>query len=117
MNADDDELIEIDLDAVERKLMVLVLNEYAGSAQVALSYSLRSVGKSSYDEWGDYVFPLMEAIDRLEPLTDLDWARALFSPSSASAATWSAPMHDDSDRRRRILGPSPALTARQGQQP
>ena len=35
------------------------------------------VGKSSYDEWGDYVFPLMEAIDRLEPLTDLDWARAL----------------------------------------
>ena len=34
MTANHDELIQIDLDAAERKLMVLALNEYAGSAQV-----------------------------------------------------------------------------------
>lgn len=78
MNADDDALIELDLTNVERELMVLVLNEYAGTAQQGFELLAPIVGKDSRDEWGDYVFLLMEAIDRKEPLSDLDWARALF---------------------------------------
>jgi hypothetical protein len=73
----DDEKVELDLDEAERKLMVLVLNEYAGSAQVAVELLPPLIGKSSYDEWGDYVFPLMESIEMGEPQTHLDWARAL----------------------------------------
>ena len=73
----DDERVEVNLDEAERKLMVLVLNEYAGSAQVAVELLPPLIGKSSYDEWGDYVFPLMESIEIGEPLADLDWARAL----------------------------------------
>ncbi|WP_123029389.1 hypothetical protein [Mycolicibacterium stellerae] len=73
----DDERVELNLDEAERELMVLVLNEYAGSAQMAVELLPPLIGKSSYDEWGDYVFPLMESIDASEPLTNLDWACAL----------------------------------------
>jgi hypothetical protein len=78
LTADDQELVDIDLDDAERKLMVLVLNEYAGSAQIALELVPPLVGRSSYDEWGDYVLTLKEAIKKKEPLSELDWARALF---------------------------------------
>jgi hypothetical protein len=59
----DDERVELIFDEAERELMVLVLNEYAGSAQMAVELLPPLVGKSSYDEWGDYIFPLMESID------------------------------------------------------
>ena len=78
MTADNDDLIAIDLDNVERELMVLVLNEYAGTAQHTSELMAPVVGQSSQDEWAQLVFPLMEAIDRKQPLSDLDWARALF---------------------------------------
>ena len=57
--------------------MVLVLNEYAGSAQVAVELLPPLIGKSSYDEWGDYVYPLMDSIEEGQAFTSLDWARAL----------------------------------------
>jgi len=72
-----DELIALDLGEAERKLMVLVLNEYSGSAQVAVELVPPLIGKNSYLEWRDYIIPLKETIKRCEPLTDLDWARAL----------------------------------------
>lgn len=73
----DDELVAIDLDEGERKLLVLALNEYGGSAQSAVELLPPLIGKLSYAGWWDYIVPLMEAIERKEPLTDLDWARAL----------------------------------------
>ena len=78
MTADNDELVDIDLTNTERELMVQVLNEYAGTAQQAFELMAPVVGRSSEDEWANYVFPLKQAIKRKEPLSELDWARALF---------------------------------------
>ncbi|SOJ56903.1 hypothetical protein MSIMFB_04380 [Mycobacterium simulans] len=78
MTNDNNGLVAIDLDNVERELMVLALNEYAGSAQQGFELLAPVVGQSTQDEWGNYVFPLLAAINNKEPLSDLDWARALF---------------------------------------
>lgn len=78
MTTGKNDLIQIELTNTERELMVQVLNEYAGTAQQGFELLAPVVGKTSQDEWAKYVFPLMEAIDRGEPLSDLDWARALF---------------------------------------
>lgn len=56
----------------------MALNEYAGTAQQAFELMAPVVGRSSEDEWANYVFPLRQAIKRNEPLSELDWARALF---------------------------------------
>lgn len=77
MTASDDR-IDISLDDAERKLLVLALNEFGGPAKQSFEVLPPLVGMSSYGECAKYVFALMEAVDRNEPLTDLDWARALF---------------------------------------
>ncbi|MGH3677223.1 MAG: hypothetical protein ACRDU5_16070 [Mycobacterium sp.] len=77
MTADNDGLISIDLTDVERELMVLVLNEYGLSAQVAVELLPPLIGKLSNKQWWDYIVPLKESIKRREPLSNLDWARAL----------------------------------------
>jgi hypothetical protein len=73
-----DDRIDISLDDVERKLLVLALNEFGGPAKQSFEVLPPLVGMSSYGECATYVFALMEAIDRNEPQTNLDWARALF---------------------------------------
>lgn len=85
--------------------MVLVLNEYAGTAQQAYELMGPVVGQSTRHEWSRLVFPLMGAIDRKEALSDLDWTRALFWPRSASAAIWSA-RDGDSDAEPTSSGSS-----------
>ena len=69
---------QLDLGEAERKLMVLVLNEYSGSAQVAVELDPPLIGKQSYNEWGNDIFRSRRSgSERCEPLADLDWARAL----------------------------------------
>lgn len=77
MTIDNDDRVFIELDEAERKLIVLALNEYDGTAQGAVELLPPLIGKLNRKEWRDYVKPLMESIERSEPLTDLDWARAL----------------------------------------
>ena len=55
----------------------MALNEYAGTAQQAFELMAPVVGRSSEDEWANYVFPLRQAIKRNEPLSELDWAAVL----------------------------------------
>lgn len=70
--------ITIELTDEERKLMVLALNEYAGLAQHAYQLLCPVVGQSNQNEWYQLTTRLKEAIREQEPLSDLDWARALF---------------------------------------
>lgn len=67
----------IDLDEAERKLMVLAINEYAGSAQCAIELLPPLVGTLTREDWWAYIMPLMDAVEKKQPLSDLDWARAL----------------------------------------
>jgi hypothetical protein len=70
-------VIAIDLGDAERELMVIAINEYAGSAQGAVELLPPLIGKLNREAWWAYRGPLMEAIEREEALSDLDWARAL----------------------------------------
>jgi hypothetical protein len=72
------ELVAIQLTDEERKLMVLALNEYGGSAQHTYKLLCPVLGQSNLDEWARLVNRLKEAVRDKEPLSDLDWARALF---------------------------------------
>ena len=72
------ELVPIELTDEERKLMVLALNEYGGTAQHTYKLLCRVLGQSNLDEWARLVNRLIEAIRNKEPLSDLDWARALY---------------------------------------
>jgi hypothetical protein len=72
------ELVAIQLTDEERKLIVLALNEYGGSAQHTYKLLCPVLGQSNLDEWARLVNRLKEAIRNKEPLSDLDWARALF---------------------------------------
>jgi hypothetical protein len=72
------ELVAIQLTDEERKLMVLALNEYGGSAQHTYKLLCPVLGQSNLDEWARLVNRLKEAVRDEEPLSDLDWARALF---------------------------------------
>jgi hypothetical protein len=71
-------LVAIELTDEERKLMVLALNEYGGSAQHTYKLLCPVLGQSNLDEWARLVNRLKEAIRNKEPLSDLDWARGLF---------------------------------------
>jgi hypothetical protein len=73
----EDDRFKIDLDDLERELMVLVLNEYALSAQVAVELLPPLIGQTNYEEWWDYIDPLQKNLERDEPLSALAWARAL----------------------------------------
>jgi hypothetical protein len=74
----DPERIAIDLTEEERKLMSLALNEYGGLAKRAKPLLIPVLGLSTEDEWYQLLKRLELAIDNNEPLSDLDWARALF---------------------------------------
>ncbi len=74
----DAQLVPIDLTDEERELMVLALNEYGGPAKHAYQLLCSVVGQSTKSEWTHLRHQLMEAIENKEPLSDLDWARALF---------------------------------------
>lgn len=68
----------IDLDTVERQLMVLALNEYSGLAKNGSELLPPVVGTHDADSFFTYYIRLLETIEIAGPLTDLDWARALF---------------------------------------
>jgi hypothetical protein len=72
------ELIDIDLDDAQRRLMGATLREYSRSPRRAYELLAPVVGKAFFDEWADYCNFLKEAVTRGDPLIDLDWARALF---------------------------------------
>ena len=72
------ELVAIDLTDEERELVFLALNEYAGSAKYAYKLLCPVFGQRNKSEWAHLRHRLMEAIKKKEPLSDLDWARALF---------------------------------------
>jgi hypothetical protein len=74
----DPERVAIDLTDEERELMVLALNEYAGTAQQTYQLLCPVLGQSNKHEWYQLTTRLKKAIDTKEPLSDLDWARALF---------------------------------------
>ena len=73
-----DDRINIDLDPVERQMMVLALNEYSGLAKQGSELLPPAVDKHDADSFGTYYIRLLETIRMAGPLTDLDWARALF---------------------------------------
>lgn len=72
------ELVAIDLTHEERELMVLALNEYAGTAQHTYRLMCPVFGQSDKHKWYQLTTRLKEAIRNKEPLSDLDWARAMF---------------------------------------
>jgi hypothetical protein len=74
-NEDD---IYIDLDKDERGLMVLALNEYGGLAKYGCELLPPVVGTLNAEDWFTYYIRLLETIKIEGPLSDLDWARALF---------------------------------------
>jgi hypothetical protein len=74
----DPERVAIDLTDEERELMVLALNEYAGTAQHTYRLLGSVLGQSDQHQWFRLIGRLESAIDNKEPLSDLDWARAMF---------------------------------------
>jgi hypothetical protein len=72
------ELVAIDLTDEERELMVLALNEYAGTAQHTYRLLRPVLGRSDKHDWYQLTTRLKAAIRNKEPLSDLDWARAMF---------------------------------------
>jgi hypothetical protein len=74
----DPERVAIDLTDEERKLIVLALNEYGGTAQHTYRLLGPALGQSNEDQWARLVNRLIEATKNKEPLSALDWARAMF---------------------------------------
>lgn len=74
----DPELVAIDLTDEERKLMVLALNEFGGTAQHTYQLLCPLLSQSNSDGWARLVNRLISSIKNKEPLSDLDWARAMF---------------------------------------
>ena len=73
------EPVAIDLTEDERYLMTQGLNEYRGPVPRGVPSLLAPLlGLSTTDEFWTLVRRLMEAVEAGEPLSDLDWARALF---------------------------------------
>jgi hypothetical protein len=72
------EPVAIELTDEERRFMVIALNEYGGPAKDAYQLLCPVLGQSNRDEWVRLINRLMEAIEDNGPLSDLDWARALF---------------------------------------
>jgi hypothetical protein len=71
------ELIDIDLTPDERMLFVHGLNEYFGLAKRAKPVLAPLMGLTSVEEFRRLVHRLLDAIKTGQPLSDLDWARAL----------------------------------------
>ena len=72
------ELVTIELTDEERELVVLALNEYAGTAQHTYKLLCPVLGQSNKHEWFQLINRLGHTIVNKEPLSDLDWARAMF---------------------------------------
>ncbi|MCV7077982.1 hypothetical protein [Mycobacterium szulgai] len=72
------DLVAIDLTEDERLLMLHGLNEYWGSAARADTLMAPLVGLSTTGEFDALIGRLKDAIGGRVPLSNLDWARALF---------------------------------------
>jgi hypothetical protein len=72
------QLVAIELTDEERELIILALNEYAGTAQHTYKLLCPVLGQSTKHEWFQLINRLESAIKNKEPLSDLDWARAIF---------------------------------------
>jgi len=70
--------VAIDLTDEERELIVLALNEYAGTAQHTYQLLCPVLGQSDENDWYQLTTRLKKSIKKREPLSDLDWARAMF---------------------------------------
>jgi hypothetical protein len=70
------DLVRADLTDDERDLLVSGLMEYGGLAKGGPALA-PLVGVASVAEFNQLVDRLMSAIEKNEPLSDLDWARAL----------------------------------------
>jgi hypothetical protein len=70
--------VAIDLTDEERELMVLALNEYAGTSQHTYQLLCPVLGQSNQHEWFRLINRLASAVEEKKPLSDLDWARAMF---------------------------------------
>ncbi|MGB9304626.1 MAG: hypothetical protein WCB92_13410 [Mycobacterium sp.] len=80
------ELVAIDLTDDERTLMVQGLNEFSGSAHRAALLVAPLVGLSTKEEFRGLTRRLLDTIDDKAPLSDLDWARAVFLTEIAWAS-------------------------------
>ena len=74
----DAERMAIDLTDEECELMVLALNEFGGTAQHTYRLLCPVLGQSNQHEWFRLINRLDSVIENKEPLSDLDWARAMF---------------------------------------
>jgi hypothetical protein len=72
------ELVAIELTDEERELIVLALNEYAGTAQHTYRLMCPVFGQSDEHEWYQLTTRLKAAITNKQQLSDLDWARVMF---------------------------------------
>lgn len=70
----------------ERTFMVRGLNEYLGLAQAGRPLLVPLMGLSTLAQFDNLVRRLMKAVEAKEPLTDLDWARALLLTEIAWAS-------------------------------
>ncbi|GFG64664.1 hypothetical protein MKUB_21540 [Mycobacterium kubicae] len=70
--------VAIDLTDDERLLIVHGLNEYRGSAKRAMPLLTPLVGLSNTEEFRGFLSRLIDGVKRKEPLSDLDWAQAVF---------------------------------------
>ena len=70
-------LVDIDLTEDERALLMHGLNEYFGLAKHADAVLAPLMGLHSIEEFDQLVLRLRDAVHAGEPLSDLDWARAL----------------------------------------
>ena len=71
------ELIDIDLTEDERMLLCQGLNEYGGPIRNQL-VMVRALGLSDQASFDTVVDRLLTTISRKEPLSNLNWARAVF---------------------------------------
>lgn len=71
-----DELAQVDLTEVERRLLLAGLMEYGGPAPGAVALA-PLVGVNGIEAFFELTDRLSAAIENGRPLSDLDWARAL----------------------------------------
>jgi hypothetical protein len=79
--------VAIDLTDQERELMGLALNEYAGTAQHTYRLLGPVLGQSTKHQWYQLTTRLKRDIDSKEPLSDLDWARAMCLTDTSFGST------------------------------
>jgi hypothetical protein len=75
------ELIDIDLTADQRDFVAKALHQWAPGWALSASgkpFPVQALGSSTPEELSDLALRLAQAVRHGEPLTDLDWARALY---------------------------------------